>query len=97
MLQYVIEQNLLSKPTRSLVATLDADKLLITTEYAKFLMEEAHCRIVRIHSAIYFQMRSICADFFRTMLAERRKAQREGNTVLADLIKLILNSVSHSF
>lgn len=94
MLDFVQENNLLKQPQKLLVSALSCEKLTMLTTYLIYLVENCHCVVETITSAVFWNLDCIMKPFFQEILQKRIDAQILGNIGLSNQMKLVRKSHS---
>ena len=80
------------KPRASLVAEFEARGVLLTTDYAVFLMEEYEAEVTNVRLVVELERSSALSRFVDAKVEDRIAADKEGKPMMAQEAKLQLNS-----
>ena len=80
------------KPRPSLVAEFEAREVLLTTDYAVFLMEEYQAELSNVRLVVELERSSALSRFVDAKVEDRIKADKENKPMMAQEAKLQLNS-----
>ena len=76
---------------RVLTLTYKAKNILLTTETAKFYMEQG-LELTNMTTAFEYEKAFPLAHFVKDITEQRKAATRSGNKALQDVFKLVMNS-----